>query len=310
MADMADNPADRADNAAGSEGARVINFKHAGGISLHLELSGPAPAEGQRALLILDGIGCSGWAFKQIIPTLAETHTVLLMHYRGHGRSPVPPRPWNLGIEVLADDAAAACAHVGIRSVIAVGFSMGFQVALELFRRHRALVSGLVSLAGPSGRVLDNFQRTHVFGYALPFVSLATKAVPETTSRWWRAATSHPLASEIGIRFQVNAERLDKADLDIYLRQVSEVNPELFTELLGAAHRHTAADLLPRVNVPTRVIAGARDSFVPLATMRELAFAIPHGQWQVLQGATHALPAEFPGRIADELLRFVAEFDD
>ncbi|MCA9714584.1 MAG: alpha/beta hydrolase [Myxococcales bacterium] len=287
-------------------GARVIQLDR-DGVQLHLELSGPPPAEDRHALLILDGIGCSGWAFKQIIPTLAARHPVLLMHYRGHGRSTVPPRPWKLGIEVLADDAAAACARVGLESVVAIGFSMGFQVALELFRRHRERVAGLVSLAGPSGRVLDSFQRTHVFGYALPLVSLATKAVPETTSKFWRAVTSHPLAREIGMRFQVNAERLDAADLDIYLRQVAEVDPELFTELLGAAHRHCADDLLPRVNVPTRIIAGARDSFVPLATMRELAFSIPHAQWQVLTDATHALPAEFPGRIADELLRFVAE---
>ena len=55
------------------------------------------------------------------------------------------------------------------------------------------------------------------------------------------------------------------------------------------------------------VVAGARDSFVPLETMRELAFTAPHVRWKVLAQATHALPAEFPERVSAELLDLVRE---
>ena len=150
-----------------ADDGEVWELRRPGGVSLRYLRSGPDDAEAP-SILILDGIGCSGWAFRRIIPRLAERRRVVHLHYRGHGRSPDPPRPWRIRMTDFADDAAAACEHAGLGPVVVVGFSMGFQVALELFRRHRSRIVGLVSLAGPSGRVLRNFQGTQAFGQALP----------------------------------------------------------------------------------------------------------------------------------------------
>lgn len=275
------------------------------GASLRLFSFGPRDAAGP-AILILDGIGCNGWAFERSLPQLSEHRRVVLMHYRGHGQSPDPPRPWRLNIPVLADDAAAACEHLGLRSVVAVGFSMGFPVALELYRRHRHLVAGLVSLAGPSGRVLASFQGTQAFGRLLPLALATTRIAHDLTTRIWRKFLPSPLSREIGLRSgQVNADRIEAADLELYMRGIAAMNPELFVTLLDEAHRHSAADVLPTIAVPALVVAGARDSFIPLPTMRTLAFAIPRVQWKVYPDATHALPAEYPLEIARELLEFV-----
>ena len=278
------------------------------GAILRYQDSGPRDGSAP-ALLILDGIGCSGWAFKKIIPGLATERRVLRPHYRGHGRSPDPPRPWRLSMEVLADDAAAVCDHAGVRRVIAVGFSMGFQVALELLRRHRPRVSGLCSLAGPSGRVLQSFQGTDVFGHALPLVRALTRIARDLSARAWRRLVPSRWTTQIGLATQLNADRLAAADFEFYTRQLAEVNPELFVAMLEEADRHSAADLLPSIDVPALIVAGARDTFVPLPTMRALAFAIPRVRWEVIAAATHALPAEFPAEIEATLRRFAAEVD-
>ena len=283
----------------------MVRLRRDDGASLRLFCHGPRDAPGP-AILILDGIGCAGWAFERSLPTLSEHRRVVLMHYRGHGKSPDPPRPWQLSIPVLADDAAAACEHLGLRSVVAVGFSMGFPVALELYRRHRHLVAGLLSLAGPSGRVLTSFQGTQAFGRLLPLAVATTRIAHDLTTRLWRKLLPSPLSAEIGLRTgQVNADRIEAADLELYMRGIAAMNPELFVTLLDEAHRHSAADVLPTIRVPTLVVAGARDSFVPLATMRALAFAIPRVLWKVYPDATHALPAEYPLEIAREILDFV-----
>ena len=267
----------------------------------------------------------------------------------------------------LADDAAAACEHLGLRSVVAVGFSMGFPVALELYRRHRHLVAGLVSLAGPSGRVLASFQGTQAFGRLLPLVLATTRIAHDLTARVWRKFLPSQLSREIGLRSgQVNAERIEAADLElipvpylldyrverkVYQEQVGDVlrgihiapHVPRVLALWGVMTRLRPPDpagysaklqpVLSRLTpldkadlfaygrvpagltsdearellaaVPTLVVAGARDSFVPLATMRALAFAIPRVQWKVYPDATHALPAEYPLEIARELLEFV-----
>ena len=271
------------------------------GTSLYTAAWGRANAP---ALLILDGIGCSGWAFRQVIPPLARDFRVVLMHYRGHGRSPTPPRPWHLGIHELADDAEAVMRSIGLSSAVVLGFSMGFQVALELYKRHRDRVRGLVSLAGPSGRVLAQFQGTDAVTHLLPLVRTATRFAEDFSLKVWRKLLPSPALKWIGLQTQLNVDRIDVADLDLYLSQMARMSPELFVEMLHEAARHCSDDLLSRIRVPTLVVAGGRDRFVPLATMRQVAFAIPGASWVVIPEASHALPAEFPEEIAEQVASF------
>ena len=265
-----------------------------------------SPEHEQTPLLILDGIGCSGWAFRRIIPELAKRRRIILLHYRGHGLSPEPPRPWRLSMPTLADDAAEVLNHAGVRRAVVIGFSMGFPVALELFRRHRHLVSALISLAGPSGRVLQTFQGTQAFGHALPFLRATTQIARDFTLKAWRALVPSNLTLGLGLNFQVNLDRITVGDFEFYTRQLALMSPELFVAMLEEADRHSAADILRSLDVPVLVVAGARDTFVPLTTMRELAFAIPRVRWKVLQRATHALPAEYP----IELIHALQDFTD
>ncbi|MEZ4451707.1 MAG: alpha/beta hydrolase [Nannocystaceae bacterium] len=274
------------------------------GVVLYYRRCGPDDAV-EPSILILDGIGCSGWAFRKILPRLAERRRVVHLHYRGHGRSPDPPRPWRIGMTDFADDAAAVCEHAGLGPVVVVGFSMGFQVALELYRRHRSRIVGLLSLAGPSGRVLRNFQGTQAFGQALPLIRATARIASDLTLKAWRRLVPHPLARDLSRLLQTNTDRLAAADLEFYTRQLAEMNPELFFSILAEADRHSAADVLRTIEVPTLVVAGARDSFVPLETMRELAFTIPHVHWKVLAEATHALPAEYPEEMTALIQGFV-----
>jgi 3-oxoadipate enol-lactonase len=270
------------------------------GTSIHARVDGTTGPP----VLILDGIGCSGWAFHHIIPALAERHRVVLMHYRGHGRSPEPPRPWRVGIHDLADDAATVLERLGDAPALVVGFSMGFQVALELYKRHRPRVCGLVSLAGPSGRALAQFQGTDAFAHVLPLALTATRHARDLSLRLWRKLLPSKVLQVVGLHTQLNAARIELADFEFYLTQMAAMSPEFFLEMLREAARHCTEDLLDQVRVPTLVVAGENDRFVPLESLREVAFAIPGAQWTVISGASHALPAEFPDEIAEALLTF------
>lgn len=260
-----------------------------------------------RAVLILDGIGCSGWAFRRVAPALAEELCVVQTHYRGHGKSPDPPRPWHLSMPDLADDAAAVLDALGIERATCIGFSMGFQVALEVYRRHRDRVVGLVSITGPSGKALGQFQGTDMFVHVLPFLQAATRHASDLTLRLWRRILPSRWLPIIGLHTQINPMRIELGDLEFYLGQMAAMNPQLFVDMLGEATRHCGEDLLPRVHVPTLVVAGALDRFIPVDTLRRMAFAIPGAQWQVIDEGSHALPAEYGPELTRRLLAFVAE---
>lgn len=260
---------------------------------------------GAPTLLILDGIGCSGWAFRRILPALRDDYRILLMHYRGHGRSPNPPRPWNLGLDVLADDAAAVLRSEGPSPAVLLGFSMGFQVCLETYKRHRDQVAGMISIAGPAGRAVAQFQGTDIVGHALPFLRAATRHASDLTSRLWKTLLPNPTLRKLGMASQLNLDRIDLEDIDFYLSQMARMSPELFLELLQQAARHSSDDVMPRVRVPSLIMAGGKDRFIPLSTMREVAFAIPGSEWVVLPEASHALPAEYPDEVTEHVRRFL-----
>ena len=83
----------------------------------------PESARDATPLVVLDGIGCYGWAFPEITPQLAATRPVLHAHYRGHGPSPTPPRPWDVRMETLAHDAMALATAAGFDGpVIVLGY--------------------------------------------------------------------------------------------------------------------------------------------------------------------------------------------
>ena len=287
---------DRTIRVARPDGAEV-----AADVFLPADRAGPSTAP---PLLILDGIGCAGWAFRRIIPLFRREPPVVFLYYRGHGKSDTPPRPWHLSVRDLAFDAAAVIEAVELGPVCAVGFSLGFSVALELARVTPDRALGLVSIAGPAGRVLDHFQGTDVFRDLVPLVHRAAAVAHDLLLPVWRTVLASRITKLVGLYTQVDPERLHEEDLEVYLHEMSRMDPELFLGMLEEAAVYDPSDLLPVLDKPTLVIAGARDRFVPLPVLRRTAFSIPGARWEVIDEGTHALPAEHPTRIATDVLAF------
>lgn len=74
--------------------------------------------------------------------TLGRAASFVAIDHRGHGRGVRTLERFTL--EDAADDAYLTAAALGIERAIAVGYSMGGPIAVNLARRHPDLVSGLV----------------------------------------------------------------------------------------------------------------------------------------------------------------------
>ncbi|MBA2283374.1 MAG: alpha/beta fold hydrolase, partial [Acidimicrobiia bacterium] len=106
----------------------------------------PGPTPDAPVVLLLHGFTATAdlnWVTSY--SSLAKRYRVLAIDHRGHGRGIRSRRPFRL--EDCADDAAAACAALGLERVVACGYSMGGPIAMLLWRRHPALVRGLVLCA-------------------------------------------------------------------------------------------------------------------------------------------------------------------
>jgi pimeloyl-ACP methyl ester carboxylesterase len=132
-------------------------------------------------VVLCDGIGCDGFAWRYLKRDLSPRFGVH-PHYRGHGRTPVPRDPARVTIADLADDVACVLDDALVESVALIGHSMGVQVALEVYRRHRDRVRGLVLMCGAPSYPLRTFRGTASLEALLPAIQRWTRRVPGVCS--------------------------------------------------------------------------------------------------------------------------------
>ena len=108
------------------------------GMQMYYEVSG----EGD-PLVVLHGAYMNIPTMGEIIPMLAETHTVYALEFQGHGRTTDIDRP--ITYPDLADDVAAFMDAVGLEQADVFGYSMGAGAGLQLAIRHPEKVGKLVA---------------------------------------------------------------------------------------------------------------------------------------------------------------------
>jgi pimeloyl-ACP methyl ester carboxylesterase len=254
-----------------------------------------------------DGIGCDGYVWKYLEAALATTHRIIHFHYRGHGRTPMPRNPRRVDIADLADDLAAvldAAAGDGQGAVLA-GHSMGVQVALEVYRRHQGRVRGLILLCGSYGTPLRTFKGKRTLEQVLPFLRFAVNRIPGIAQSVVARLVPTELAYQIATRFEINGELIRRDDFFPYLQHMARVDVRLFLEMLAAAGRHTARELLPMIAVPTLIVSGDRDGFTPADLSTEMHRLIRDSELHVVAGGSHTAPIERPAEVTERIADFL-----
>jgi len=270
------------------------------------EVSDPGRRPTDAPLVLIDGIGCDGYVWKYIRRDFTGERRLIHWHFRGHGRTPLPRDPHRIAMADLADDLAAVLADAGEGQAVLVGHSMGVQVALETYRRHRGQVRALVLLCGSPENPLKTFRGQRGAEVLLPRVRKAVERAPRLINQAARALLPTRLAYSLAARLEINAELLSVHDFMPYLRGLSRVEVPFFLSMLAAAGEHSAVDLLPEVAVPTLVVAGERDGFTPPELSRAMAEAIPGAELLVVEAGSHTAPLERPDQLDRALRDFLA----
>jgi pimeloyl-ACP methyl ester carboxylesterase len=248
---------------------RHTGYADVNGVHMYYEVYGG----GTPLVLLHGGMLTIELNFAQLIPPLAERHTVVGVELQGHGRTADIDR--EITPAALASDVVGLLDHLGIDRAHVLGHSMGAGTALELAVSHPWRVRSIVAASAsvrPEGMHAD----------------LTDPA---------RMATS--------TRLPTQQDFLDMRDA----YQRLSPHPEHFDDFLARLSASTA-DLqgwtdaqLAGITAPVLLVIGDRD-FTTVehgALMLEL---IPGSQLAVLPGTTHMQVT----RRADELLPMLARF--
>jgi pimeloyl-ACP methyl ester carboxylesterase len=263
------------------------------------------PGPGALHGILSDGVLCDGFIWKYIWNDLAAALGLVHWHYRGHGRSASPADPDRIDIRALAVDLDTVRRHAGDPPCVLFGHSMGCQVALEAYRLRPDGVRALVLLCGSSGNVTSTFHGMPLLDLVLPSLLAMAKTTPDVMRALWTRVPKR-LALAIALRSgEIDAAHVRAEDFLPYLSHMTHVDFPMFLKMLRAAGEHTARDLLPRIEVPVLVVAGERDTFTPPYLARQMADAIPRGEFVMVPSGTHVAPIEQPALVNAAIVKFL-----
>lgn len=97
--------------------------------------------------------------------------------------------------------------------------------------------------------------------------------------------------------------------MDEYFAHLSTLDPLVCFQMVKAMGDHSAKDLLPEIEAPTLVLAGAKDVMTPPRLAEEMAEAIPNARLEILAEGSHTLPIDDPDRINRLVEEFVSEVE-
>ena len=231
------------------------------------------------AVLLAHAIGCDHRMWEDLGARLASRFRVIRVDARGHGRSPVPRRPYTL--EGMAEDARALLDRLGIEHAHWVGLSMGGMVGLAFARESperlgRLVLANTTASYGPEGRAM------------------------------WEARAKLVAEKGLGAIHDMVMSRYFSDDFREANRAIVKTFGERFLATpvegyLGCCDAIAELDFsgdLDRIRARTLVIAGEVDAGTPPAMSRAMASRIPGAQVAVIPGAAHLSAVEKPGEFA------------
>jgi 3-oxoadipate enol-lactonase len=249
------------------------------------ECAGP---RGAQTVMLIHGVAVTAelnWAM--VFAPLARHFRVVAADLRGHGDGIRAGARFRL--EDCADDVAALAEALGVRSFVAVGYSMGGMVAQLLYRRHASLLSGLVLCS--TARNVRESAMERLAALALPTAAAALRWNPV-----WRLVS----AEALGMALLGHVD--DPATASWARAQLSRTTLGAAVSAIQAVCEFTSDGWIGRVDVPTAVVVTAQDRIVPASRQRRLAQAVPGASVHEVD-ADHGVCINAPHLFAPALLQ-------
>ena len=246
------------------------------------------------AVVLIHGFASSIYTWKDVIPALAARHDTIALDLPGFGES---DRPADLSLEDLPRAVIGLMDRLGIERAALVGNSMGGGAAAIVAATAPGRVSRLV-LIDAAGFNMEP--------QGLPGI------VRVTTS--WAASVlgllpAKRLVVESALRQVFHDDSLvTKERVSEYLAPTQRPGSFEALRSFGASlgdHPEAVAAALPAISVPTLVIWGDDDRWIPLADADRFVAAIKGARKVVVPACGHTPQEEKPAEVARLLLEFL-----
>ncbi|MFO7623568.1 MAG: alpha/beta hydrolase [Anaerolineales bacterium] len=271
-------------------------FVEINGLQVHYEIAG----QGEPFFLLLHGFGASTFTWREIVPDLAQSGTVLSYDRPGFGLTE-RPLEWQDSNPYSPEESLGLLMglldHFGIEKAILVGNSAGGTVALQAALRFPERVEALVLVA--------------------PAVYTGGGA-----PAWIRPLLSAPQICRLGPLFVRRVFGSAEGLVDLAWHDPSQITPEIragyerplqvenwdraLWELTLASQESNLAEELAQVQVHSLIITGDDDRIVPTEESIRLASELPNADLAVIENCGHVPQEECPDKFMEALKEFIS----
>lgn len=249
-------------------------------------------------LIMLRGLGRTIEHWLGYQKSLETDFRVVTMDLRGIGRSQAPCR-WTTSIFDLADDVVALLDHLEIPAAHVLGVSLGGMITLALGIKAPERCLSLIPINTSVGGLGSLRLHPKVLAGMGPALLEMRAAAPQRCLVDLLVGPACPadLRQEVANTY---AEITSK-DGTIYFDTVAKQ--------LVAAARFRVLRNLKKLRVPTLLVYGTEDRFVPNINSRKLAGYLPEGTLMPIIGGGHELSIDKGPELKAVVIRWVKDLD-
>ncbi len=242
-------------------------------------------------LLMINGLGTTSAHWHRTRPVLARVYRTLALDNRGAGRSDAPEGIYP--ISLMASDALAVLDAAGVAKAHVFGVSLGGMIAQELTLRNPervgSLILGCTTVCEPMG--------PH-----------AVKPDAELLAALARHSLTPHESNELLSQFLYHPETpRERLDEDMAVRSRWPPNPLGYQGQLQGIMGWSAHERLAQIAVPTLVMHGEADKFIPPGNANIVAQRIPGAKLVMIPKANHVFWTDQPALTHELMLEFLAE---
>lgn len=210
--------------------------------------------KGAPVVLLVHGILTDHRAWDAVAADLAADFAVLRYDVRGHGGSTAPPAPYTMA--QLADDVPALLDALKIERVHFVGSSLGGMIGQQVGARYgQRLLTLTLANTGAAQAAPAAWQERIDLARERGVAALAEPTMQRWFTEAWRQAHASEVQRMTGLLLGTSVEG--------------------YVGCAAAVRDLAQLDLLPRIAVPTLVVAGTQDTAMPPAATARIAELVP-----------------------------------
>jgi 3-oxoadipate enol-lactonase len=241
-------------------------------------------------VVLIHGLGVDSSTWFNQVSVFSQKYQVIVFDNRGVGQTDAPSGDYST--EMMADDTAALLKFLNVDQAHILGLSMGGMIAQIVALKYPKLVKSLLLIAT-----------------AVQFPARAKQIV-----QIWVKMRQENVSLEIWMRYiflwLYTNEFFENGEAVTALVKfaLNHPHPQSTHGLAGqvtALMQHDRRSQISQISVPTLVLIGRNEIFIPIEYSEELAAKIPNAELVVLERGGHNSWIEFPQQFNQAVMQFL-----